>query len=315
MPLRDSGDMRNYAVSQKIRTVASLDSAMHVGGITLRPFPRKAGKSAQSWAAEILVAAHDVDQAVAAAWEQVIPLLDRMALVTQSAFSMAAQSYLARRLTDEPDGVFYMLSTRSRHPNGMPLWSADQLGDIDALADAPAVALRNFREAATAGTSQGALSSLIIAAEALAGSLPKVRKCQCGGEVACPSCGKAAVSPFPDQARLEAILGSTAYKGLYRGSAKGGPVRNKLVHGSPVPADQILDLLEEAYNRVLDYFRQTFGLKSVGPIQNAPRSFTRWEYFAHYARMKDGTQPDIVRLDDGWPTQTSVELVDPPANY
>jgi hypothetical protein len=196
----------------------------------------------------------------------------------------------------------------------MPLWSPEQLADIEALANAPAVALRNFREAASAATAQGALSALIIAAEALAGPVPKVRKCQCGGEVACPICGKPAVSPFPDQARLEEILGPTAYKALYRGTPKGGPVRNKLVHGGAVPASQILGLLQDCYDRVLGYLRQSCDLKSVVPVLNAPRSFTQWEYFGHYGRLTDATIPDIALLDEGWPTQPNVELVDPPAN-
>ncbi len=304
-----------YSVSQKIRTVATIDRTIQAVGITLRPFPCKPGKAAQSWAADLTVDAADTWTAVSIARELLIPLLDRLALVTQSAFSMAAQSYLVRRLTDNQDGTFYMFCARARHPNGMPLWSAEQVADIDALAKAPVTALRSFREAAGASTAQGALAALIIAAEALAGAVSKARKCACGGTVVCPGCGKPAMSPFPDQARLETILGTTTYKGLYRGTHKGGAVRNKLLHGSAVSTEQILELLQDSYDHILAYLRQTYGLRSVRPIVNAPRSFTQWEYFAHFARLKDGSVPDIILLDEGWPAQSHVEWVDPPAIY
>lgn len=315
MKLRDSEDVPDYAVSQKIRTVASLDSTVKIEDITLRPFPGKPGKSVQSWIADVIVDAPDGDHAIAAAWERFIPLLDRLAVVTQSAFSFAAQSYLVRRLTDNEAGVFFMLCTRARHPNGMPLWNDEQRHDIERLASVPSSALRNFREAANASTVQGALSALVMAAEALAGNVQKARKCQCGGQVACAECGKPAVSPFPDKERLEQILGEASYKALYRGTKKGGAVRNKLMHGTVVPMMQVLGLTQNSYDRVLEYLRQTYGLKTVGSIANAPRSFTQWEYFAHYARLKSGAVPDLPLLDDGWPAQPDVDLINPPDSY
>ena len=37
-----------------------------------------------------------------------MPLVDRLSVVTKCAFSMAAQSYLVRRMTDNPQSIFYM---------------------------------------------------------------------------------------------------------------------------------------------------------------------------------------------------------------
>jgi len=136
-----------YSVSQKIRTVATIDTTIEAedgstpegppSRITLPPFPRKADKAAQAWAADLTVDAEDRDAAVSDAWQRLIPLLDRLAVVTQSAFSIAAQSYLVCRLTDNQGGIFYMFGTRARHPVGMPL-SSDEVADIKALAAAPA---------------------------------------------------------------------------------------------------------------------------------------------------------------------------------
>jgi hypothetical protein len=293
--------MSTYAVSQKIRTVAHIDRPLHLEGITVTPVPKTAGSSGLSWIADLDIDAVDADTALIAAWERIIPLLDKLALISQCAFSMAAQSYLVRRLTDNPGDIFFMFCARARHPNGMPLWSPEQLDDVQALSNAPEIALRNFREAANASMAQSALSALIIASEALAGTVQKVRKCQCGGQVACPECGKQASSPFSDEGKLQAILGETAYKELYRGTAKRGPVRHKLLHGSGVPTGQILTLLQNAYEHFLGYMQQTYNLKSVKSMVNAPRSFTQFEYFADFGRMSDGSVPDIALLDGGWP--------------
>jgi len=150
---------------------------------------------------------------------------------------MAGQSYLVRRLTDNPDGIFYMVATRARHPNGMPLWSPSS-SPISRPSPRAGRRAAQFQGGGHRGHSPGRSLRLDHRRRGAGGPRPQSAQVQCGGEVACPSCGKPAVSPFPDQARLEGILGPAAYKALYRGTPKGGSVRNKLVHGSIVPAGQ-----------------------------------------------------------------------------
>src|SRR5260370_41712678 len=128
-------------------------------------------------------------------------------------------------------------------------------------------------------------------------------------------CGKESTAPYPDEAQLQAILGKEVYKAFSKGSKKLGTSRHKLFHGAYVSPAQVQPLLAAAYENVLAYLRQRFKVESVSPIANAPRSFAQYEYHGNFARMTDGSAPDLAVLESGRPTQTNVAIVPRPTNY
>ena len=89
--------------------------------------------------------------------------------------------------------------------------------DVERLTNTDGTALLYFRESGRASTAKTKLAILVIAAEALAGSIAKSSKCnKCQANLLCPSRHSPNSYAATNMKQVETILGVDIYKALYR---------------------------------------------------------------------------------------------------
>ena len=196
----------------------------------------------------------------------IIPIINAGSVITQCAIhSFVSSSHLIYKRNDNPDHVFFFYYAAPTSAVGMMLHDAE-LADIERilgsdLYEQDAVAISYLRQSNTATGPVFWLSTLLMAAEAFAGTEDVER--------VCTSCSHVSSYAATNKEALQEMLGSGLYDELYRK----GRVRHKLVHGGRVDEAEVARIGEQVYERlILHYLVERYGLKSLREIVNPPRS-------------------------------------------
>ena len=225
--------------------------------------------------------------------DQLSPVVDCLSVLTRSAFATAGPSFLVRRLNENPDNDFYVRLASPRKPFGVAFWTDEQQSDLEALMAQCQIrgALDYLREANNTSTPRTRLAMLVIAAESIAGTEPRVTKCI--------KCGHSVKSSVTNRAKLEEILGKEDFTSLY--TKKGGALRHKLFHGSQVSNKEIGNLPGTVYDSILLHLRLAYDLKTLDEeVVNAPRTFSAgWDAYGVFLRPEDGRARQLREVEAG----------------
>lgn len=283
--------MPQYYVAHKIRTVAELLEPQSINGFTLCTFDPDGEFPQEAWEASEVLEGNDFLEALNRSRERLLSLVDALAVVMQCAFSVSGMSFQVLRQTENEEGILYFRHLRDRKTVGITLWQSDQADDVKRLLEfARPAAWRFFREAINAVTISSQLAMLVTTAEALAGQ----------GKVnaQCSNCGHEYTYGGTDRTRLKTILGESAYASLY--TRKGGSLRNRLLHGSPVDEVAAGELCQEVYGRIRNFISKDLGLQHREPIRNAPRRFDSFEWFGTFLRTGSANPVPLRDLERDW---------------
>ena len=294
--------MPRYLVSQKVRTVANVNDAYAVNEFTFTQFEPERGLASDAWEARSEVVANNFRDAFSMSRQVLLPLVDAISVVTQSAASLLATSHFVYRLEQNDDRLMFLYVARRRGPVGMPLGQAEQVRDIQKLLALPGSAVNYLREANNASTAKTQLAMLVIAAEALAGQKRITGTCK--------ACGTEYAYGGTDKEKLRAVLGDEAFYALY--VKDGGSLRNLLFHGKAVPGDAVGQTVGATYRAIRTYLQKELGLESFEEIVGAPRTFDSFEHGWLFVRLRARQIPSLRDLEQRWETLAEIMEGEPP---
>ena len=258
--------MPSYSIEHKVLSVARMWGEKHLNGYAFkqeRDF--ESARGVAHWRVTKQVEADRWHSALKKFYKGLLPILDGLAVITRCAITSGGESYLVRRIEENPTNIFFIHLCTPRPSTPMGLWTDEQEEDLNTLLQSPEVgaAMHYMRSANSTHTVKTRLTMLTMAAEALAGKIEIKRTCpHCGREIATYS--------STDRDRLQDILRQESYDALYRKDC----LRHKLFHGALVADGEIGLLSDAVYDALWTHVTQRLNLKSTRTeVVGAPRTF------------------------------------------
>lgn len=278
--------MNEYRIYQKVKTPAHFSPNKHFeyDGFKITPF------GADKWrigahTISKTIEANDAQEAIDAFRNTTQIFLDMLFIISQCAFEFVGKSFAVNKLNDNSENLIYFYYANDVEPVGMPV-NNSCLTDLKRLsAIKRKAALSYFREITNARTPVARLAILIITLEALVDEMKEIKKCD--------NC-QFVLRQYSttDKTKIKKILGEEIYKSLYGN----GGLRNKLIHGYPVPESKAVKILDPLYEKILNHIKQEFQLSSVQKIEAAPRAYDLYESEAYFLE-KNYTTIDLNELE------------------
>lgn len=234
-------------------------------------------------------------------------ILTALSVVTQcDVSSLLVGSCLVRKVGgDQNVGYFYY----AKRTPGARLDMDSSIGDVDILLKADIdTALSFLRESNHATSPKACLAMMISAAESLAGTEEKQKKC--------PSCGCSQPKyNSTNHKQLKRILGQELHDRLYAR----GEIRHSLVHGrNGVSESEIASIVPEVYRQIVqNYLPSRYNLQSINnSASEVPRNGSDVKHWGGFIRMKGAKAMTLDVIEAQFESPVDFEFVwDGPYDY
>lgn len=261
--------MKSYTICQKVRTTSLLEKPIAYKGFTFaREDEAKYHKDGDTWLVTANKEANDFIEAYRLYADELIQIVDGLSTLTQCSFSLLATSYT---IQEHSKDYFYFFISKRRQTVGI-MADKEVFDDLNRiLSDEMLGALQYFRLANNAATIQTRLNMLVQVTEALAGRGTNVIQCsECENDLHCQKCKKEKHEYHStSKENLKKIMGEDLYTVFYKKPA----LRHKLSHGSKVDRQMFPKATTQLHDKLIDFMKQSYGLKSLCQIKSPPRTF------------------------------------------
>lgn len=289
-----------YQIQQRIRTLAQLWKPFEYKGFRFEHwhFNYRDGATGDAWVAVKTVEAEDAVRALGAFQEQLIPIVDRIAFVSQCFAVVETEPFAIVREKDA-GGVFYFRHTREVQPVHLAFDqdSIESLIALETFTERGDV-FRMLREAANASTFYTRFAMLTSALEAVAGQLTV------GTRIA------------TDKAVIKDLLGDERlFHDLF---GYGTGIRNQLLHGAKLSLYWGRDYVGLMYRALVRFFNRECKAKinetTVEPMRHF---FGNYEAAGMWLKMRGGQlMPSLQDLVNDFDKDKYLwEPISPPEKY
>ena len=286
-----------YLIQHRIKTLAQLFEPFEDKGFRFEQwnFTIQEGPTGDAWIASKTVQAEGAAAAINKFMEDLLPIVDRVAFVSQCFALVETESFMIER-QERSGGVFYFRHAREVPP--VPLHfdehSVKSLRSLESF-DEKGDVFRMLREAANASTFYTRFAMLTSTLEAIAGQRTVGRKIE------------------TDKEAIKQILqDDKLYEDLF---GYGSGVRNQLLHGTKVTLTPGRPYVEDIYRAIVRFFNtQGAGLNErvVDPMRHF---FNNYEERRGWLKMKQAHAPALKKLVEDFNADIYWEVAEEPQGY
>ena len=271
--------MNSYHIIHRIRTLASLSCnpgerpvLVHQGySFTNECWSFEGGHEGDYWLVEKDIEAEDYRSAYNLFIGGLLPVIDRLSFIVQTAFYPFQESCLIYRTNDNVKNIAVVRVSEPYKGVGLSFLDQQRI-DLEKLKDSKYDTILFYLGESSRTTMPIArLSFLVSALEALAGIKKTTPKCEgCKHSLVCKYCGRQKSDyDATDTLRLKEICGPELYKKLFLH----GGFRQRVFHGLPLEDIQID--ANTLFQRIVSYFNTTLGTNISTNVVNPQRNFYR----------------------------------------
>lgn len=285
-----------YRIEHKIKTLAQLWEPFEYAEFRFSQweFSLSAGSKGEAWVAEKTVEATDASAAINHFRRDLIPIIDRIAFVSQCFTSVELESFMIVR-EDPTDGTFFFRHSVEVTP--VPLqFGKEELFSLRALEafQEKGDTFRFLREAGSASTFYSRFAMLLSALESIAGTKTTGNR----------------IETDKNFIAAEILRDQGLYKELFE---YGVGARNKLFHGDKVVLKGGRQYIDEIYWAIVKFFNERCGTKINQTVVNPMRHVAgEYEVLNIFLQAIDGHVPSLRQLcmeaeqgrHHGWPSAT-----------
>jgi len=252
--------MNSYLIEHKIRTLAQLVKPFSYQDFDFChwDFNCRDGWVGKAWTAKKVIAAPNVLEAINNFRDELIPIVDRIAFVSQCFTTVEIEPFVILKQNENSENIIYVRYTREAP--GTPLMFQENeiasLKQLEQYQDKEHV-FRFLRESTYGMTFRTRLPMLISALEGMAGEITSNR----GNKT------------DMDFIKNEILMDADLYNSIF---LYGQGIRNKLLHGQKFEnltnANKDINYTQEVHERIVHFFNYRYNTKINMNVKSPQRS-------------------------------------------